>query len=88
VRTASENPKRDVPEKGSGPVPVGFFRDNANGTFPRPRHFPRAPLGEKLEARVGIGQGNPKNTFKIPSIYGPFNHLPEDSNKYNPINRY
>ena len=54
VRTASENPKRDVPEKGSGPVPVGFFRGSANGTFPRPQHFPRAPLGEKLEARVGI----------------------------------
>jgi hypothetical protein len=41
-----------------------------------------------MEARVGIGQGNPKNAFKIPSVYGPFNHLPEDSNKYNPINRY
>jgi hypothetical protein len=48
----------------------------------------RFPEENALEARVGIGQGNPKNAFKIPSVYGPFNHLPEDSNKYNPINRY
>ena len=68
VRTASENPKRDVPEKGSGPVPVGFFRDNANGTFPRPRHFPRAPLGEKLEARVGIAQLKPSDERFVANI--------------------
>ena len=28
-----------------------------------------------MEARVGIGQGNPKNTVKIPNVYGPYNHL-------------
>jgi hypothetical protein len=28
-----------------------------------------------LRARVGIGQGNPKNTIKIPNVYGPSNHL-------------
>jgi hypothetical protein len=53
-----------------------------------PRENPGEPRKNALEARVGIGQGIPKNTFKIPSVYGPFNHLPADSNKYNPINRY
>ena len=26
-------------------------------------------------ATVGIGQGNPKNAIKIPSVYGPINHI-------------
>ena len=38
------------------------------------------PRKNALEARVGIGQGNPKNAFKIPSVYGPFNHLLKYSN--------
>jgi hypothetical protein len=36
----------------------------------------------QLEARIGIDQGNPKNTSEIPNVCGLFNHLPP--NQYHP----
>ena len=40
-----------------------------------PRETPGEPRKNALEARVGIGQENPKNKIKMPNVYGPINHL-------------
>ena len=34
-----------------------------------------------MEARVGIGQDHSKIRFKLPNVYRPFNHLPDNSEK-------
>jgi len=76
-------------------VRADFFRhsppDSRSGTEPpktdptriRQLWFRIGPYPRRnLEARVGIDQGNPKNTSEIPNVCGLFNHLPP--NQYHP----